>query len=731
MSKVKAARVPTVTILPTSTERKLYFDNNRVEDLLLRYVWTGCTRVVLRDEIMKNAEELIRQIILAHNLHRIYPGQEESALGDLFQTAWIQIERTLYKYKARPHCAQCYNPIRPQDSSLYEPRDDEYGIVSPEEVAVREMRCPTCGRVPSAIMYRGTSKVFNMWCVRPETMVYTTSGIDTIGNVVSRDKYDEKQEIWTIGANGQPGRVIAGGNKFDTDILDISVEGGYVLGCTPEHGLTKLKDDGPGWVNAGTVTTGDLLAIQCNQQFYIDDDNLDDVKLIESGNWSPPAIVNNDFAYILGLYIAEGSVSDSQVTIYNIDNDAINRLLNNTLGLIFKHHPTRQAIICSNKRFAEFIKLMDFGTTAKTKRIPDRLLRWSKPNIISLLNGLFDGDGHSSRYNGTVGFTSISKTLIDQVRMVLLNLGILTKLQVDKRTKSIFHRRGKTYISPKATAYQLICSSGDSKRFYEVVGFGIERKQSKSQRLKIRQYIYGLNSKFRDLHIKHGCGLAGYDAIRTIIVHNKCDVDVAARLLCNWDKYMDDPNYQFILERLNEYKSQNIRTIWLPVKSIVKARSAVADISVEAVGNTYIANGFVTHNSQVARTVILAYIKKESRDHKNADAYRNYLDRKCDPNSGTINRFLEEAHQLCKYNKNHMMILQALKFIMDTDERPYEGIIGKLVRYSNQSRAQVSSFLSIIRLRSDEFTDSPINERPKTRTPRWGDSGTSSDSEEE
>ena len=89
---------------PTTPDRKLYFDNNKVEDLMLRYRWTGCTDRGMRDRIMENTEELIRQIIRAHNLHRIYPGQEESAFMDLFQTAWVQIERTLYKYKARAHC---------------------------------------------------------------------------------------------------------------------------------------------------------------------------------------------------------------------------------------------------------------------------------------------------------------------------------------------------------------------------------------------------------------------------------------------------------------------------------------------------------------------------------------------------------------------------------------------------------------------------------------------------
>ena len=278
--------IPEVIKVPTSTERKLYFDNNVVEDLLLRYSWTGCTRVGLRDQIMNHASELIRQVIMAHNLHRIYPGQEESAFGDLFQTAWCQIERTLYKYKSKPHCADCYDLIRPQDSILYQPSNNEYGILQPIDIVERKLMCPTCKKIPERITYRGTSKVFNMW-------------------------------------------------------------------------------------------------------------------------------------------------------------------------------------------------------------------------------------------------------------------------------------------------------------------------------------------------------------------------------------------------------------------------------------------------SQVSRTVILAYIKKENRDCKNADAYRSHLDNKSIVSDGVLGRFLDEAAQICKYNKNYMAILDALRMIMATDDRPYEGIVGKLVRHSKQSRAQVSNFLKTIRLRSDEFTDSPINERPKPKPTKW------------
>jgi len=152
-------------------------------------MWTGCTQISLRDQIMSNAAELIRQIIRKQGLHTIYPGQEDSAFGDLLQTAWVQIEKTLYKYRARPHCRVCYNPDHPAKSLLYKPGLQEYGIKTMEEVIGmhKGKTCPHCKAKLSAlpiiepaqdlyggseaIIYRGMSKVFNMWSQIARTVI--------------------------------------------------------------------------------------------------------------------------------------------------------------------------------------------------------------------------------------------------------------------------------------------------------------------------------------------------------------------------------------------------------------------------------------------------------------------------------------------------------------------------------------------------------------------------------
>lgn len=168
-------------------QRKLYFINEKVEWDLTQYIWTGCTRIQLRDSIMSHAAELIRQIIRKQGLHTIYPGQEESAFGDLLQTAWCQLERTLYKYRSRPHCRKCFNPDRPADSILYDPIDKEYGIITIDQIIEQHPYCLHCQTRLTAypyilpkqgmfggtdtIIYRGMSKVFNMWSQISRTVI--------------------------------------------------------------------------------------------------------------------------------------------------------------------------------------------------------------------------------------------------------------------------------------------------------------------------------------------------------------------------------------------------------------------------------------------------------------------------------------------------------------------------------------------------------------------------------
>ena len=116
--------------------------------------------------------------------------------------------------------------------------------------------------------------------------------------------------------------------------------------------------------------------------------------------------------------------------------------------------------------------------------------------------------------------------------------------------------------------------------------------------------------------------------------------------------------------------------------------------------------------SQVAKTVMLAHVKKESRDKRNYGAYKEHLDAKHRPGGFKFERFLTEARNVCKFSDTHLNIVNALEDLYKNDNKPFEGLIDKLVKKSGIPRSKVSAFLRMVRLRAFEFSDSPVNNKP-------------------
>jgi len=505
--------------------------------------------------------------------------------------------------------------------------------------------------------------------------------------------------------------------KPEQGALNITIECGYNICCSREHRLYTLGDE-PEWREAGELVCGDLLALQVGQDDFggSDPNVFRNISLTKRGSWQVPEECSEELAYIIGLFIANGSYSHNKLIIDKIvDQEIIDKLVNNALGLNFISESRYQRVSLCNARFIEFLINIGFGerTDAQSKFIPDCLLQLSRNNLISLISGMFDGDGHSSRHNGCVGYTSTSSVLIKQLRMLLLNFGIITKIQHDPREEHDFGSHRSQLIG----AIQLILPTSSSLRFYDLIRFGLSRKQAKRKFLKPpKDKLCGVNDKFRLLNARYGPGSLGYDSIRGILESNFCTSDTAAAKLISWDGYKNDSAYKFIEERLAEFHRPLNRIVWLPITKISSVQTILCEISVDSKTHSYIANGIVSHNSQVARTVILAFVKKEGRDKKNSTAYRDHLSGKECIDEDRLRRFFMEGEELCKHNNDHMRCLHALQKIIKEDDKPWDGIIGKLVGYSGLSRSQVTAFIKAIRLRSLDFTDSPLSQESSRDT---------------
>jgi hypothetical protein len=647
LTMTKQETKPSLEDLEEIRPKNHYFDNKKVEALLKRYVERGCTDIKLRDEIMGHASELIRQLIRAHCFLYISSSRDIATVDELNAIAWAQIERVLYKYNPKP----------------------------------------------------GSPKVFNMFCINDNSLIFSEDGIKTIKEVIS-DKNTN-----TYGLNG----ISNIKNNISKDVVDTNIvitELGYNIECTPEHYLYKLNKNGIEWVQSKDLQIGDFVGVQYNQNTFIGDNSLN-ITYESDGDWNPPNEINEELAYLIGLYISEGSYTGNILSIVNTDSEVISFLQNNKLGLKCYYKPKYNKTNINNKRLIEMIKKLGLENKhAYDKFIPQKLLKCSKNIIVSMLRGMFDGDGHSSKFNGIVGYTSTSLKLINQLKVILLNFGIISKLSVDKRECRDFNINNRQYHSKLKRAYQITLSSHDSLKFYNLIGFNILRKQLKCANLKnIRVLRYGLFDKLDVLCKRYNISnrFSGLRSARKSVsgIH---EIIKIGEKLSNLNIPASDKDFQFIISRLNEFMNNHNNIIWLPINKITKSQSKVCEIEVDCEYSSYIANGFITHNSQVAKTRILAHLKKEKRDKKNVGNYKNYLGRRYKTRSdANVQLWIQDARKIFEANDDFLDIINAIEKLWCEDEKPYDGLISKIERISKKNRNTINLFFKAVRLRRDEF----------------------------
>ncbi|WP_247005427.1 DNA polymerase II large subunit [Halorientalis litorea] len=148
--------------------------------------------------------------------------------------------------------------------------------------------------------------------------------------------------------------------------------------------------------------------------------------------------VDEEFAWLLGLFVAEGSTSSVCPTIHNADEDLIDRaagIIESKLG----HEPGRR---WSNRayelRFPAVFReiLYDLGFedsdsyNSSEKVVPECLLHAPRDVALSFLRGFIAGDGSDSS-NGnvtTVGFHTTSEEVKDGIVFLLHRFGLVANI---------------------------------------------------------------------------------------------------------------------------------------------------------------------------------------------------------------------------------------------------------------------------------------------------------------
>ena len=425
-----------------------------------------------------------------------------------------------------------------------------------------------------------TTRIIITSCVTKDTMVFTPDGIKTVGDFIIDDgrvlgyEVPEYQVLGRYGMN--KGHIMHNdGEEKETRIVTTRLS---EVETSLMHKFWSCRDGVYKIRRAHELQVGDYVMVKYGMNCWGNDRiDFDDTNNTESrhhlGNIST---LTTDWAYFIGLYIAEGCAKDSAGRHYCIITcgDDISPLLDVLKikytcpdGIHYHINMTPVWRILSHVGF-------NLGLHANHKEIPPRLMCMSKASTAAMIQGMFDGDGTAPHGRKRLMYASTSKRLIEQLRVLLANFGILSTvsdryIKPTKRVKVISH------------VWNLEIAQQDMVDLYtKDIGFRFPRKiamleSQPSRKSRPSRYDYIPYSAIELRRLKKEKVLSN----DVFTLTNGCGCKTAVHL--NRKKVLEVKSKlpEEVWSRYNVFKNAEPDCVWTQITSIGTGKNKVYDFS--------------------------------------------------------------------------------------------------------------------------------------------------------
>ena len=267
--------------------------------------------------------------------------------------------------------------------------------------------------------------------------VLTPNGWKLMGDIKPKDE--------VIGSNGKSQRVLATFPQGDRPIYKVEFNDGSYTHCDEEHlwSVNSIRQRKKKYDKRnGRNDESDLSFKEKKTK-----DLIGDLTIAGRLNYRIPLISNPvEFdttkenllinPYVLGIMLGDGHMKRSSFN--TIDEEIINEVKNLYDGEINVFDRCREVeknidgqLVLEERKIKEvsilkghekFRKLGIRDCISNNKFIPKEYKVSTVKNRIELLQGILDSDGSASKQTGSIEYTSISKTLIEDVRELVLSL---------------------------------------------------------------------------------------------------------------------------------------------------------------------------------------------------------------------------------------------------------------------------------------------------------------------
>jgi RecA/RadA recombinase/intein/homing endonuclease len=338
-------------------------------------------------------------------------------------------------------------------------------------------------------------RIMNIWgwegCLTGDSLITDSdSGLDIriddivnghndVFNVPSTNCYSDDNNQATIA----PRRVLVRYNAGNKQCIKLSTEHGASVTASLKHPFLVC---GKGWTEIKDISPGDYIARP--KKIYISGHN----------KYKP------EFMKLVGYLLGDGCLTEESVRISAYSDavvDDVKRLIKTLYpDLSVKRCATKKRTYSismnnstkkgGNKLLNDLREIGVFGSKNLNKYIPYDLMQADDESIKHLLAGLIMSDGHVAYSKARLQYASTSQDLAQQVKFLLLRLGVASSIQVRHDT------RKSTYLTLYTVNVDTV-SSLNVLSDLELVGHRATRLNRHTSKTA-RKSMYTLNPSSHD-----------------------------------------------------------------------------------------------------------------------------------------------------------------------------------------------------------------------------------------